>query len=57
MTKLIVKSDDWFCNLPVDNWEEDDKGMFRGYYKGKVMGIFDVGSINAIYITESKDGN
>ena len=52
--KLIVKAADWYCNLPVTEVKREDELIFA-YKDDALVGIFDVGGIVALWVSEEKE--
>ena len=55
MTKLIAKMRDGYCNIAADSMTERE-GMIFVYRGEKLVGVFDLGAVDAIYIS-GKEGD
>lgn len=56
MKKLVVRTKEWYCNIPADYLEENE-GMVRAYLNGNLVGVFDLGVIDVIYLSVKDGGN
>lgn len=51
--RIIVKGKDWHCNIPVTNVIRDENIVFA-YYNGEFVGMFDLGVVDCIWVSEDK---
>jgi hypothetical protein len=51
MKNLIVRSNGWWCNLSVTKIEKIDDVVFA-YRDDEFIGMFSLGSIDALYLSE-----
>lgn len=54
MKKLIVRSNDWWCNLLVTRIDKIDDVVFA-YRNDEFVGMFSLGSIDALYLSEKEN--
>lgn len=56
LKRCVVRFGDNFCNIEADQiWREESIVIV---YNGKeIVGIFDLGFVDAIYLTETKGAN
>lgn len=54
--RLIVKGTDWHCNIQVTDVVLQNETMLFAYDSGKLVGLFDIGAIIAMWISEKKEG-
>lgn len=53
-TKRIVRARDWYCNIPIMRIERDGSVVYA-YLGDKFAGMFDLGSVDVLYITETRE--
>lgn len=51
--RLIVRGKDWYCNIPVTRIERVEDVVYT-YLDGDFTGMFDLGTVDALYITEDR---
>lgn len=53
MKRIIVKGKDWHANLPVTDVVRDGNIVFA-YHCGDFVGMFDLGAVDCIWVSEEK---
>lgn len=53
MKRIIVKGKDWHCNIPVTKVVRDENIVFA-YCGSEFVGMFDLGSVNCIWVSEEQ---
>lgn len=53
MKRIIVKGKDWHCNIPVTDVVRDGNVVFA-YSNGDFVGMFDLGSVDIIWVSEEQ---
>ena len=51
--RIVVRGRNWYCNLSFDE-KVDDENTVRVYRDGNLVGFFDLGAVDVLYITETK---
>lgn len=54
MTRLIVYFNGQYININADRLEEDERYL-RGYRAGDLVAIFDIGAVDAAYLSQKKE--
>lgn len=54
MTRLIVYFNGQYINILADRLEEDERYL-RGYRAGDLVAIFDIGAVDAAYLSQKKE--
>ena len=51
MTRLCVKTKDWYCNIIADRIEETE-GIVRAFNGDNLVGVLDLGVVDALWLSE-----
>lgn len=51
--RLICRTKDWSCNIPID-YAVEDENTVRAYRNKEIVGFFDLGAVDVLYVTEAR---
>lgn len=55
MIRLVIYFSGQFINIPADRMEEDERYL-RGFLGKELVAVFDIGVVDAAYLSNQKEG-